>query len=92
MKKILLDKEETQLEKEIEKGGWVEVPDMENEIKKHQLYAQNRLGKHRKINIRMTDWDYNKVKMAAIQEGIPYQTLISSLIHKYLTGRVKMIK
>jgi len=91
MKKIRLNTEETELEKELENGEWVEVPDFANEIKKHQIYARNTLGKNRKINIRMTDWVYNKVKVVAIQEGIPYQTLISSIIHKYLTGRVKII-
>ena len=90
MKKTFLDKEEIELEKEIEKGEWVEVPNMEQEIKKHQLYARNTLNKNKKVNIRISDWDYNKMKIAAAQEGLPYQTLISSLIHKYLTGRVKM--
>jgi len=89
MKKILLTKEEAVLEKEIEKGEWVAVPDMAEEMKKYQTHAHNALNKIKKINIRMTDWDYNNIKLRAVQEGLPYQTLVSSIIHKYLTGQMK---
>ena len=89
MKKLLLTKEEAALEKEIENGEWVAVPDMTEEIKKHQTHARNALNKIKKINIRMSDWDYNNIKLRAVQEGLPYQTLVSSIIHKYLTGQIK---
>jgi predicted DNA binding CopG/RHH family protein len=89
MKKLLLTKEEAMLEKEIEDGEWVAVPDMAAEIQKYQSHARNALKKIKKINIRISDWDYNNIKLRAIQEGLPYQTLVSSIIHKYLTGRIK---
>jgi len=89
MKKILLDKEEMALESEIESGEWVNVPDMAEEMKKYQTHARNALNKIKKINIRMSDWDYNNIKLRAVQEGLPYQTLVSSIIHKYLTGQIK---
>ena len=89
MKKILLTKEETTLENEIENGEWVTVPDVAEEIKKYQNDARNALNKIKKINIRMSDWDYNNIKLRAVQEGLPYQTLVSSIIHKYLTGQIK---
>ncbi len=89
MKKLLLTKEEAMLEKEIENGEWVAVPDITKEIKKYQTHAHNALNKIKKINIRMSDWDYNNIKLRAVQEGLPYQTLVSSIIHKYLTGQIK---
>ena len=89
MKKVKIDKEETALEKEIENGEWVLVPDMENEITEIRVQAHNFLNKNKKINLRLSDWDYNKIKMKAFQEGLPYQTLISGLIHKYVTGQLK---
>lgn len=89
MKKILLDREEFELEKEIERGEWKPVPNLENEIKKYQKYAHYTLNKNKKINIRISDWDYEKIKIKAVQEGLPYQTLISSIIHKYLTGQLE---
>jgi len=89
MKKIMLNKEERQLEKEIESGDWKAVPNLAEEIKKYQKYASNTLNKNKKINIRITDWDYEKIKIKAVSEGLPYQTLISSIIHKYVTGQLK---
>ena len=89
MKKVKLDKEEAALEKEIENGEWVTVPDMENEISKIRVQAHNFQNKNKKINLRLSDWDYNKIKIKAVQEGLPYQTLISGLIHKYVTGQLK---
>ena len=89
MNKTRLSKEEAALEKEIEKGEWVSVPHMEQEIGKYRRYARNTLNKNKKINIRISDWDYDKIKIRAAQEGLPYQTLISSLIHKYVSGQLK---
>lgn len=77
------------LEKEIEKGEWLEVDGMAEEIKKYQTQAGNALNKNKKINIRLSEWDYDRIKVRAVEEGLPYQTLISSIIHKYLTGRLK---
>lgn len=82
MKKIILDKEELRLEKQIESGGWTTVPNLAEEIKKYQNYARNTLNKNKKINIRISDWDYEKIKIKAVHEGLPCQTLISSIIHK----------
>jgi predicted DNA binding CopG/RHH family protein len=89
MKKVKLNKEETDLEKEIRNGEWVSVPEMAAEIKKIQSKARNFLNKNKKINIRISEWDYNKIKARAAKEGLPYQTLLSSVIHKYLTGQLK---
>jgi predicted DNA binding CopG/RHH family protein len=86
MRKVLLNKEELKLEKEIAKGAWKSVPHLEDEIRKYKKYARNTLKKNKKINIRISDWDYEKIKIKAAHEGLPYQTLISSIIHKYLLG------
>lgn len=92
MKKIVLEKEEQLLEREIESGAWSEVDNLEKEKMKFQSIAQNTLNKSKKINIRLTDWDYRNMKIKAVQEGLPYQTLISSLIHKFLTGQINTNK
>ena len=91
MKNIMLNKKERQLKKEIESGEWKVVPNLAEEIKKYQKYALNTLNKNKKINIniRISDLDYEKIKIKAVGEGLPYQTLISSIIHKYLTGQLK---
>ena len=48
----------------------------------------NGANKTRHINIRISAYDIEKVKQRALEEGIPYQTLISSIIHKYVTGKL----
>jgi len=74
-------------EKEIldayENGELKSVPDVKNEIKRYGRYAKNTLLKNKRINIRISEWDIVHVQRKAVEEGIPYQTLISSLIHKY---------
>jgi predicted DNA binding CopG/RHH family protein len=46
------------------------------------------VGKTKNINIRISAYDIEKVKQKSAEEGIPYQTLISSIIHKYITGKL----
>jgi len=48
----------------------------------------NTANKTRNINIRISEYDIQKVKQRSLEEGIPYQTLISSVIHKYITGKL----
>ena len=48
----------------------------------------NAANKTRNINIRISEYDIEKVKQRSAEEGIPYQTLISSIIHKYITGKL----
>ncbi len=55
-------------------------------IRKLQQYAKNILQKDKRINIRISSKDLDQVQIIALQEGIPYQTLISSIIHKYVSG------
>ena len=48
----------------------------------------NAANKTRNINIRISEYDIEKVKQRSAEEGIPYQTLISSIIHRYITGKL----
>jgi predicted DNA binding CopG/RHH family protein len=55
------------------------------------LAAQETLKKNKNINIRITDNDLTSIKLIAAKQGIPYQTLIGSLIHKYNSGILKEV-
>ena len=48
----------------------------------------NAANKTKNINIRISEYDIEKIKQRSAEEGIPYQTLISSIIHKYITGKL----
>jgi len=78
-----LDKEEKQILKDFEDGNTVSVDNIEEEMERYRQYAKNTLEKRRSINIRLTEKDYHKLKAIAAEKGMPYQTLISSLLHQY---------
>jgi len=86
MKNAMLDKEEKEILESYERGEWKPIKNQKAEIKKLREYARNTLRKDKRINIRMASKDLDQVQVIAAQEGIPYQTLISSIIHKYVSG------
>ena len=86
MKKTVLDAEEKDILESYERGEWRPIKNPKAEIKKLREYAKNTLQKDKRINIRMSSKDLDQVQVIAAQEGIPYQTLISSIIHKYVAG------
>jgi len=86
MKKSVLDDEEKAILESYESGEWVSVKDAKKEINKLQRFAKNTLSQNKRISIRMTSKDLDQVQLIAVQEGIPYQTLMSSIIHKYVSG------
>ena len=86
MKAIQLDEEEKEILESFERGEWRPVRNQKQEIRKLREAARNTLRKDKRINIRMSSKDLNEVQVLAAQEGIPYQTLISSIIHKYVSG------
>jgi predicted DNA binding CopG/RHH family protein len=81
-----IDEEEKDLMESIEKDEWRSVKDIKKEKEKAITAARNTLKKDKRINLRLTQKDYHQIQIKAIEEGIPYQTLISSIIHKYLNG------
>ncbi len=83
MKYYELSKEEKELLKRIEKGEFVRVKDFEAEKRKAILAAKNTLNKLKNINLRLSERVIARLKAKAAEEGIPYQTLASSILHKY---------
>lgn len=86
MKAVFLDHEEKDLLESYNRDEWRQVRNPKKEIKKLKQYARNTLQKDKRINIRMSSKDLDQVQVIAAQEGVPYQTLISSIIHKYVSG------
>lgn len=70
------------IEDAYEKGDFKGNPDFEKRNKELQQIAKNTLNKTRNINIRLTERDLYRLKAKAIEEGIPYQTLATSILHK----------
>jgi predicted DNA binding CopG/RHH family protein len=80
------DDEEKKLIESIEKGEWKSIANIQKEIEKSKRIARATLRKDQRMNIRISKRDLNALKIRAIEEGIPYQTLVSRIIHKYLSG------
>jgi predicted DNA binding CopG/RHH family protein len=81
-----IDQEEKDLMESIEHDEWQPVKNFDQERKKAIEAARNTLKKDKRINLRLSQRDYHQIQIKAIEEGIPYQTLISSIVHKYLDG------
>ncbi len=88
MKNLKLDKEERDLLTSVEAGEWESVPELEEEILRHREYARNTLKKDRRVNIRISSRDLDDLQALAVEEGMPYQTLMASVLHKYVSGRL----
>jgi predicted DNA binding CopG/RHH family protein len=83
---IRLDADEKELVRSIEAGEWKSAKDAKARIKRFQRYAKAMVQKDQRVNIRLTSMDLDGLQRRALREGIPYQTLMSSVIHKYVTG------
>lgn len=88
MKKDKLSKEERDILKSFEQGEWTSVKDLEAEKKKAVEVARATFRKDRRVNIRISSKDLEEIRKKAVEEGIPYQTLIASVLHKYAAGRL----
>jgi len=83
-----LKKEEKEILDSVERGEWKQVPNFKREAKRFQESAKATLRKDKRVNIRMTERDLVYFQKKAVEEGLPYQTFISSVLHKYINGRL----
>lgn len=71
-----------------ERDEWRAVADADEEIGRYAGYARATLAKDKRVNIRISSRDLEELHARAAAEGMPYQTLMSSVLHKYVTGRL----
>lgn len=86
MGEIHLDKEEKEILESFERGEWKRVKNHTDQKKKHQEYARKTLKKDKRVNIRISAKDLDEIQALAIENGIPYQTLMASILHRYVHG------
>ena len=85
---LKLDAEEREILRSIDAGEWKPVKNLAAEKKRIQAIAKSTLEKTRNINIRLSQRDLLQLKAKAIEEGMPYQTLVASVLHKYTMGNL----
>lgn len=78
-----LNKEEREILRSYEKGFSKSIKGRKKEIARYRAYAKSTLQKNKRINIRLSERDIIHIQRRAIEEGLPYQTLVSSILHKY---------
>ena len=83
MKYYDLTKEEQELLDAYEKGEFKSLPNLDEQKEYFRQIARNTLNKARNINIRLSERDLARLKRKAAEEGLPYQTLASSILHKF---------
>ena len=83
-----LNAEEREILEHFERGDVTTASGVQHEMESARRAARNTFNKTRRINLRVTERDFNLAHARAREEGIPYQTLLSSVIHKYLSGRL----
>ena len=83
-----LSKQEKQIVESVERGDWRSVRGVKKQIKRYQDYARATVRKDKRVNIRMSEKDLIHLQKKAMEEGLPYQTLISSVLHRYVNGRL----
>ena len=85
MKIYQLDKEEEEILRDYEAGKHTSGKDFAKRRRELILAAQETVKKRKNINIRLSEHDLYQLKIRAVEEGMPYQTLVSSILHKYVT-------
>ena len=87
-----LEADEKELLESVERGEWqVRARGGKRERARYGRYAKATFRKDRRLNIRMSSKDLEAIQKRALAEGLPYQTLIASLLHKYASGRLKEV-
>ena len=83
-----LDKEEKEILEAFESGKLKKAKNIKKAIAKHQEAAEATFKKDARINIRLSSRDLRSLQARALKEGIPYQTLVSSILHKFVDGQL----
>lgn len=84
-----LDPEEKALLSSFENDEWNSIKNLKSEKSSARKIATKTLRKDVRINIRLTSCDLSNIKQMAAYEGLPYQTLIASILHKYAAGHLR---
>ena len=81
-------KQEKEIAESVERGDWRSVRGVKKQIKRYQEYAKATVRNDKRVNIRMSEKDLIRIRKKAMEERLPYQTLISSVLHRYANGRL----
>jgi predicted DNA binding CopG/RHH family protein len=84
-----LDQEEREILEAFESGKLKRAEKAPEIQQRHKEYAEAMFRKDARINIRLPSKDLRGLQKRALAEGLPYQTLVASILHKYVEGRLR---
>jgi predicted DNA binding CopG/RHH family protein len=84
-----LDANEKEILDSVDRGEWRSARTSKGAKNRYSRYAKATFRKDRRLNIRISTKDLEAIQKRALEEGLPYQTLIASLLHKYASGRLR---
>jgi predicted DNA binding CopG/RHH family protein len=87
MSDLKLQPDELELLASYENEEWKSVKKLKEQKEQYRAYARTTFRKDKRVNIRISEKDLRDLQKRAMRQGIPYQTLISSVLHKYVSGR-----
>lgn len=87
--KTKLTKEEQEILDSFERDEWVPEKNLAKRKAELMIYARNTLRKDKRLNIRISERDLTELQKKAVSEGLPYQTYVASIIHKFVNGKLK---
>jgi predicted DNA binding CopG/RHH family protein len=86
MSNLKLQQDELELLASYEAEEWKSAKKVKEQKEQYRAYARATLRKDKRVNIRISEKDLLDLQKRAVRQGIPYQTLISSVLHKYVNG------
>lgn len=84
-----LDKEERKILESFEKGEWESVANLDERKAELKNYVRAALRKDKRVNIRISERDLKELQRQAVREGLPFQTFIASILHKFVNGNLR---
>ena len=84
--------DEREFIRSIESGEWREVGDLASAVVEARQIATATLAKSERMNVRISSADLKALRARAIEEGLPYQSLVTSVLHKYVTGQLEEVE
>jgi predicted DNA binding CopG/RHH family protein len=88
MSELKIDPEEQDLLASYEAGEWQSTDNLAEQVATYSEAARTTFKKDKRVNIRISTKDLEAIQKRALEDGLPYQTLIASVLHKFVNGRL----
>lgn len=90
MKYIQLKDDEKQIFEDFDQEKFIEIDNVKEERRRYKEYARNTLNKTKNINVRLSVKDLQRLKAQAVENGLPYQTLVSAVLHNFANKKIRL--